>query len=295
LVSALAGIVVDGGALLLFRYYTWERLALGIALFNLVFVPLALAAHPNWAAVGAAFGNWRIPGGFTPIFLYVVLANFGTTIAPWMLFFQQSSVVDKGLTVRDIRHGQMDTALGAVAMVAVALALIILTGTLVYGTPGANNFSIQQILMVLGQKMGRTGEDLFALGLVEAGTIASIALTASTSWAMGEAFHWPKSINLRPSVAWKFYLPGLFSAALAAGIVLIPHAPLGFLNLTVQVVASIFMPAALLFLLLLLNDKEIMGSYVNSFWQNMSAFLIIGLLIVLNGLYGLSVVFPHLF
>ncbi|PWI57877.1 metal transporter [Sulfoacidibacillus thermotolerans] len=294
-ISAIAAILVDALVLLVLRYYTWERVSLWIALGNLIFIPLALMAHPNWSSVTAAFSNWNIPGGFTPSFLFVVLANFGTTIAPWMLFFQQSAVVDKGLTVRDIRHGRIDTAIGTAAMVAVALALVILTGSLVHGMPGAGNFDIQQILTVLGQRLGSVGEDLFALGLVEAGTIAAIALTASTSWAMGEAFHWPKSINMPARKAWRFYLPGLLSAVIAAGVVLIPNAPLGFLNLTVQVVASIFMPAAMMFLLLLLNDEGIMGKYTNGKWQNIAAFSIVGLLVVLNGIYGLSVVMPHLF
>jgi Mn2+/Fe2+ NRAMP family transporter len=87
----------------------------------------------------------------------------------------------------------------------------------------------------------------------------------------------------------------LVSAGLAAGVVLIPNAPLGFLNLTVQVVASIFMPAAMLFLLLLLNDRDIMGVHVNRRWQNISSYSIVGLLVILNGIYGISVVFPKLF
>ncbi|MCR1345785.1 divalent metal cation transporter, partial [Acidithiobacillus ferrooxidans] len=88
-------------------------------------------------------------------------------------------------------------------------------------------------------------------------------------------------------------LSGLLGTALAALIVLLPHAPLGFLNLTVQVVASIFMPAAMMFLLLLLNDPEIMGQHVNRPWQNMAAFSIVGLLMIADGLYGFTVVFPH--
>lgn len=291
--SALGGFVVDALILLVLRYRTWERVSLWIAAGNLIFIPLALMAHPNWHAVANAFSRWSVPGGMTAAFLFVVLANFGTTIAPWMLFFQQSSVVDKGLTVKDVRHGQIDTALGSLAMVVVAVALVVLTGTLAHGNPGASSFDIQDIILLIGHRLGRVGEDLFALGLVEAGTIAAIALTASTSWAMGEAFHWPKSINLPFWVGWKFYLPGLVSAVLAALVVLIPHAPLGFLNLTVQVIASIFMPAALLFLLLLLNDRDIMGIHVNQRWQNLAAFTIVGLLVSLNGLYGLSVVFPH--
>ncbi len=292
--SVVAALVVDAAILLGLRYYAWERISLWIAVGNLVFVPLALMAHPHWNAVVAAFHDWAVPGGFTAVFLFVVLANFGTTIAPWMLFFQQSSVVDKGMTAADIRHGQWDTALGTVAMVVVAIAIIVVTGTWAFGRPGASNYEIEQILEIVGRHLGRTGEDLFALGLVEAGTIASIALTASTSWAMGEAFHWPRSINLPVRQGWVFYLPGLLSGVIAAGIVLAPHAPLGFLNLTVQVVASIFMPAALLFLLLLLNDREIMREHVNRPWQNLSAFAIVALLVVLNGLYGVTVVFPHL-
>lgn len=291
--SALGGLAVDAGILLVLRYRAWERVSLWIAAGNLVFVPLALMAHPHWGRVVAAFQHWSVPGGWSAAFLFVVLANFGTTIAPWMLFFQQSSVVDKGLTVADVRHGQLDTALGSLMMVVVAVAIVVLTGSLAFGHPGVQNYDIQQILAVIGRRLGPTGEDLLALGLVEAGTIAAIALTASTSWATGEAFGWPRSINLPVRQAWRFYLPGLVSAGIAAGIVLIPQAPLGFLNLTVQVLASIFMPAALLFLLLLLNDREIMGRYVNKPWQNGAAIAIVGLLVVLNGLYGLSVVFPH--
>jgi len=293
--SALTALVVDAIVILVLRYYTWERFSLWIALGNLVFVPLVLLAHPNWSAVVHTFATWRIPGGFTPAFLFIVLANFGTTIAPWMLFFQQSSVVDKGLRIKDIRHGQLDTAVGTFAMVVVAVALVVLTGSLVYGMPGASGFSIAQIITVLGQHLGRMGEDLFALGLVEAGLIAAIALTASTSWACGEAFHWPRSINMPARRAWRFYLPGLMSAVIAAAVVLIPNAPLGFLNLLVQVIASIFMPAALLFLLLLLNDRDLMGVHVNRRWQNIAAFTIVGLLVGLNAVFGLSVISPNLF
>jgi hypothetical protein len=81
----------------------------------------------------------------------------------------------------------------------------------------------------------------------------------------------------------------------AGAVVLIPNVPLGFLNLTVQVIASIFMPAAMMFLLLLLNDKEIMGVHVNRPWQNISAFIIVGFLMLMNGLYGITVMFPHIF
>ncbi|MDA8146027.1 MAG: divalent metal cation transporter [Thermaerobacter sp.] len=292
LASAAGGVALIAAVMLGLRYYTWERVALAIAAGNLVFLPLVALAPPHWDAVARAFAQWTIPGGVTPAFLYLVLANLGTTIAPWMLFFQQSSVVDKGLTPRDIRAGQVDTALGVAGMVLVALAIVVLTGTWVHGLPHAGGMSVQQLLQALGRRVGPWGERLFALGLVEAGVIAAIAVTASTSWATGEALNWPRSLNLPARRAWRFYLPGLASAAVAAWIVLIPHAPLGFLNLTVQVVATIFMPAAMLFLLLLLNDREIMGRHVNRPWQNWAAGSIVGALVLINAAYGWTVVFP---
>ena len=295
LISSISAVIIIASIQLFLRYWAWEWISLSIAAFNLVFVPLVFfVPHLHWGAVVRSFGTWQIPGGVSSLFIYVVLANLGTTIAPWMLFFQQSSVVDKGLTVKDIRDGQFDTFIGSVFMVIVAIAIILITAGTVYGLTHTPNLDIQTILSAVSSKMGPLAMRLFALGLVEAGLIAAIAISASTSWAMGEAFGWPKSINMPPLEGWKFYLPGVISLLIAGGIVLIPNAPLGFLNLTVQVVATIFMPAAMMFLLLLLNDKEIMGEHINKHWQNISAFTIVGFLIIMNFMYGLTVVFPHL-
>jgi Mn2+/Fe2+ NRAMP family transporter len=294
LYSVIGGFVVVSCVLIFLRYYTWERIALWIAAGNLVFVPLAIMAHPNWQKVIESFATWYIPhGSHFSTFVYIILANLGTTIAPWMLFFQQSSVVDKGLAKIDIPKGQLDTFIGSIIMGIVAVSIVILTGSLVFGIPGASGLDINHIMLILSKsKIGQIGTDLFALGLAEAGLIAAIAITASTSWATGEALDLERSINSKFSQALPFYLSGILSAALAATVVLIPHMPLGLLNLGVQVIATIFMPAAMLFLLMLLNDKEIMGDYVNKPWQNISAFTIVGILIIANMLYGYTVIFP---
>ncbi len=281
---------------LFLRYYTWERISLFIAIFNLVFVPLLFfLPHPSIERVIDSFATWRISGGFSSLFVYVLLANLGTTIAPWMLFFQQSSVVDKGLTKDDIKFGQRDTFIGSTVMVIVAIAIIILTGTTVFGFDSKGTLGIDNILQIFAAKVGVFPMELFAFGLVEAGFIAAIAISASTSWAMSEAFGWKKSINLPAREEVMFYLPSFIALAVAASITLIPNAPLGYLNLTVQVIATIFMPAAMLFLLLLLNDKGVMGNMVNKRWQNIIGFSIIGFLILMNGLYGLSVALPSVF
>lgn len=291
-------LVFVGFVLVFLRYWTWERIALFIAVLNLIFVPLALFSHPNWSAVGSAFvgANWLVPGGLLSAgFLVLLSANIGTTIAPWQLFFQQSCIVDKGLLPHDIAASRRDLMLGVTGMVVVAMAIIILTGQHLHTLPNAASLNVNGILSALKDHVGNWAMDLFALGLMEAGLIASIVITASTAWAVGEALDLPRSLNDAPRRAWAFYAPAVVGSAVAAGVVMLPHVPLGFLNITVQVIATIFMPAAMLFLLMLVNDEELMGSYANSPRRNAIAVLIMAMLIICNGLYGLATVFPHLF
>ncbi len=296
LISAAVFVVLVIAIQLFLRYYTWERISLFIAVLNLIFIPLLFfLPHPPIMTVLDSFATWKISGGVSSLFIYVLLANLGTTIAPWMLFFQQSSVVDKGLTKDDIKFGQRDTLIGASVMVIVAIAIIILTGSTVFGSDSRASLGIDNILQIFEAKIGIFPMELFALGLIEAGFIAAIAISASTSWAMSEAFGWKKSINLPARDGVLFYVPSFIALSLAASVTLIPNAPLGYLNLTVQVIATIFMPAAMLFLLLLLNDKGIMGNMANKRWQNIIGFSIIGFLILMNALYGLSVALPSVF
>ena len=284
--------------LVFLRYWTWERISLFIAVFNLIFVPLALYSHPDWHAVTRAFvgQGWIVPGGFLSLtFLILISANIGTTIAPWQLFFQQSCVVDKGLLPRDIRAGRRDLLIGVVGMVLVAMALIVLAAKTLKGMPDAQDLNAGVVLATLRAKLGDGMMALFALGLMEAGLIASVVITASSAWAIGEAFDIDRSINAPPRRALGFYLPAMLGTALAAIVVMIPGLNLGFLNLSVQVIATVFMPAAMLFLLMLLNDRELMGHHVNSPRRNAVSIAIMAGLILCNGLYGIATLFPHAF
>ncbi len=284
--------------LVFLRYWTWERISLFIAALNLIFVPLALLAHPDWHRVAQAFSGhgWIVPGGFLSItFLILISANIGTTIAPWQLFFQQSCVVDKGLLPQDIQAGRRDLMLGVAGMVVVAIALIVLAAQTLKGIPNAQGLDADVILQALRAKLGDGLMALFALGLMEAGLIASIVITASSAWAVGEAFGIERSINAAPRQALGFYLPAIVGTAVAAVVVMIPGINLGFLNLSVQVIATVFMPAAMLFLLMLLNDRDLMGAHVNSPARNAVSIAIMLGLIACNGLYGIVTLFPHAF
>ena len=210
IVSVIAFVFTVIAIQLFLRYYTWERISLFIAVFNLIFVPLLFfLPHPSIGQVLDSFATWKINGGVSSLFIYVLLANLGTTIAPWMLFFQQSSVVDKGLTKNDIKIGQRDTLIGATVMVIVAIAIIILTGATVFGKDPSGTLGIDNILQIFAARVGMFPMELFALGLIEAGFIAAIAISASTSWAMSEAFGWKKSINLPAREGVMFIFPVL--------------------------------------------------------------------------------------
>ena len=283
------------GILLFLQYYSWERISLFVAALNLVFIPLVLSAHPDWSAIGHTFlgQGWQLPGGLlSATFLILVSANIGTTIAPWQLFFQQSCVVDKGLLPQDIAASRRDLMLGVIGMVLVAAAIIALAAQYLHGLPNAASLRDSDVLTAIGSRVSRAAMIIFALGLVEAGLIAGIVITASTAWAIAEAFDVPRSINLGPTQALPFYGPAIAGTALAAGVLMLPHVPVGFLNLTVQVIATVFMPAAMLFLLMLLNDRELLGEHVNSPLRNTLSIGVMVLLIVCNALYGLVTVFP---
>ena len=276
------------------RYVTAERVTLVFAAVNLVFIPLAILAHPAPGQVAAALVRWTLPGGFTPSVLFLIIANVGTTIAPWMLFYQQGAVVDKGLTPRDIRHGQTDTLIGSLIMGVVAVAIVVLTGTLMFPRHiDVSNLSQAHWAQTLAPYLGPVADRLFGLGLFEAGLVAAITISLSSAWAAGEVSGRRHSLNASLRQAPLFYGIYVGSIAAAAAVVLIPGAPLQLITLTVQVIATLLMPPALTFLLLLANDPEIMGEHRNRLGANLFTGGIVALILTLSTLYGIVTVFPH--
>ena len=205
LITIPLAFVLVTGVLVFLKYYTWERVSLFIAAFNLIFVPLALFSHPDWSAIGRTFTGetgWVVPGGlFSASFLMLVSANIGTTIAPWQLFFQQSCVVDKGLLVKDIRASRRDLMLGVLGMVLVATAIIVVAGQYLHALPNASSLDDDTVVHAIGAELGQGAMIVFALGLLEAGLIAAIVITASTAWAIGEALDVPRSVNVSPRLS----------------------------------------------------------------------------------------------
>ncbi len=296
-------IAVGGAMLLVFgvilshRYWTWERITLGLAAFNALFVPAALLTHPQWGAVGHAFLAWSpLPAGglFKPDTMLLIMADIGATVTPWMLFFQQSAVVDKGLQPRDIKAGRVDTMLGTLLAATFGIAAIVATAPLFAHGINASDFEAAQFAQALQPLIGRLGATLFALGIFEAGLLAAMTISTSSAYAFGEVLHKPHSLNRPLSEGWSFYGILMGSAFAAGALVLIPNVPLTYIVLIVNVIAVLAMPPALLFLVLLVNDPEVMGPHVNGRWANIGAITVTVLLILAGLGYGFVTVFPTL-
>lgn len=274
------------------RYWTWEKIVLLFCVLNLIYIPAAFLVNPPWSSV---LGQGLIPhlpgGGFTGELFFFLMANIGTTIAPWMVFFQQSSVVDKGMKEKDIPWGKFDTMIGAVFTVIVAIFCIVVTGTVLYGTNIQSAAQAAQALMHINQYAGV----FLAIGLFDAGLLGAVCISLASSWAFGEVWGWAHSLNNRIREAPWFYLLYILILVSAGVVVLIPGAPLVLITLFVQVIAVTLLPAALVFLILLLNNEEIMGKYKNTKLQNILSTTIVVFIIALSTIYCLSVLFSQIF
>jgi Mn2+/Fe2+ NRAMP family transporter len=293
--AILIALLILYTALMTHRYWTWERITLAAALFNLIFIPVALMTHPHWPSVAHSILTAKPLPAFNQQTLLFLLADIGATVTPWMLFFQQSATVDKGLTTKDIRFGRADTVIGAALASAAAVGTILATAPLFAHQMAAENFEAAQFAQALQPIIGRFGASLFALGMVEAGIVAAITISTSSAYAFGEVTHKPHSLNLPMRQGKSFYAVLTLCAAAAASIVLIPGLPLVYVVLLVNVVAVLAMPPALLFLYMLVNDKEIMGDLVSPPWANIFSTGVVLLLTVAGVLFGISVIAPGLF
>jgi Mn2+/Fe2+ NRAMP family transporter len=272
------------------RYARWERLTLGLVLFNLVFVVVALLAHPLPGAIAYAMMTWTpLPHGTLQGFMLILASDIGATVTPWMLFFQQSASVDKGLTPRDIGQGRLDTLIGTILAALAGGAAVVASAVLF--THHVDTTRLQGgtgYAEALRPLIGAPGATLFALGLIEAGAAAMLTISASTAYAVGEvvggAGH---SFNLSIRTAPVFYAVNLGTALAAGAIVLIPGVPLLSIALNANLLATVLMPPALVFLLIMANDRELMGTRVNGRITNALGILITVLVTLAGAGYAL--------
>jgi NRAMP (natural resistance-associated macrophage protein)-like metal ion transporter len=274
-------------------FRNWERFMYVFVISNLIVIPLAVLSHPRLGPVLHGTFVPGVSGGVDSTSALLIIAIVGTTVAPWQLFFQQSNVIDKRITPRWINYERADTIIGSVVVVVGAAALMITTAFAFGGTALYGHFvDAGHVASGLAQQDGHLAGILFAVVLFDASIIGAQAVTLSTSYALGDAFGVRHSLHRSFREAKTFY--GAFSVliVLAAGIVLIPRAPLGLLTVAVQALCGILLPSFTIFLLMLCNDRHVLGPWVNRGWLNAIATVIVGSLLVLSGLLVVTTVFP---
>jgi NRAMP (natural resistance-associated macrophage protein)-like metal ion transporter len=274
----------------------WERFMLLFVLGTAVVIPLFFLARPK---AGPIIGGTVIPGvqgGVTGAAILLIVAIVGTTVAPWQLFFQQSNILDKRISPRWLKYERADTFVGAIlttvfAGMMICVAAFALNGTRKYGT-NASYTDSGWFNNAIHATLGSTAGAMAAVMLLVAAVLGAGAVTLSTSYAFADSFGQRHSLHRTARTAPAFYL--VYAAQITASalvVLLASNSVLGTLTQWVQVLAGILLPSAILFLVLLCNDKDILGPWVNRTWQNVVDFTIIGVLVVLSMILVVSTLF----
>jgi Mn2+/Fe2+ NRAMP family transporter len=272
----------------------WERAMFVFIAVSLILFPLALTSDPDWGQIGYHFVVPGVQGGVNSDAVLLIIAIVGTTVAPWQLFFQQSNVIDKRITPRFIGYERADTTLGAFVVVIGASAVLITAVFAVRGTDLAGNFTNALGVAHALEMHGRWYSAAFSIVLLDASIIGASAVTLSTSYAFGDVFGIKHSLHRTFKEAKPFYASYSAMIAASATIVLLPGAPLGLITVAVQALAGILLPSASVFLLLLCNDREVLGPWMNPRWLNILSSFIIGVLLVLSGTLVVTTLFTHI-
>jgi Mn2+/Fe2+ NRAMP family transporter len=292
----LAALVIIASAMT-GSFRRFERIAIAFCAGSLLLIPVYLLAHPSTGQMARGFIIPDIPGGSGQLatVMLLIIGIVGTTVAPWQLFFQQSYVIDKRITPRFIPYEKADLAIGVGVVIIGGAALMGATTAAFAGTRAAGHFTDAAGLAAgLTAYAGQAAGALFAVALLDAAMIGAFAVSLSTAYALGDVLGLKHSLHRGIKNAKGFYVMYAALIAGAATIVLIPGSPLGLFTEGVQVLAGVLLPSATVFLLLLCNDKAVLGPWVNGRATNAFAGAVIAMLITLSLILVASVVVPHI-
>jgi Mn2+/Fe2+ NRAMP family transporter len=290
-----AGVIIASAMTGSFRRF--ERIAMIFCAGSLLLIPVYLMAHPPGSQMASGFVLPSVPGGSGQLgtVMLLIIGIVGTTVAPWQLFFQQSYVIDKRITPRFIPYEKADLVIGIGIVIVGGAALMGAAAAAFAGTAGAGHYTDAAGLAAgLSAYAGKAAGALFAVALLDAAMIGAFAVSLSTAYALGDVLGLKHSLHRGIKHAKGFYV--MYAALIggAAAIVLIPGSPLGLFTEGVQVLAGVLLPSATVFLLMLCNDRAVLGPWVNKRATNAFAAVVIALLIMLSLVLISSVVIPHI-
>jgi NRAMP (natural resistance-associated macrophage protein)-like metal ion transporter len=274
----------------------FERFMMVLVFASLALAPIVFMVHPPVGQIAHDLLVPQIPksGKLSDVML-LIIAIVGTTVAPWQLFFQQSYVIDKRITPRFMAYEKIDLAIGIVFVIVGGVAMMAFAAAAFAGRPEFGQFTDAKAVAVgLEHHAGRVVGVLFAIALIDASIIGAGAVSLATAYAIGDVFKLNHSLHRKPTEAIGFYLVYAGLIALAAVLVLIPGTPLGLLTNAVQTLAGVLLPSATVFLLLLCNDKGVLGPWRNGPWLNLFTGAVIASLVTLSVILTASVLYPEL-
>ncbi|MGH8260312.1 MAG: NRAMP family divalent metal transporter [Steroidobacteraceae bacterium] len=291
-VLAAAAIIVAAAGTGDFRRF--EQVSLLLVFGSLLLLPVLVWVHPPIVQIAHDLVTPRLPahGRLSDVML-LIIAIVGTTVAPWQLFFQQSYIIDKRITQRFMRYARADLWIGIVLVVIGAVAMIAFTAQAFAGRPEFGHFTdAGAVATALGHYAGHAAGVCFALALIDASIIGAMAVSLSTAYAIGDVLSLRHSLHRKPGEAKTFYAVYGGLVVIAAALVLAPGTPLGLLTNAVQTLAGVLLPSATVFLLLLCNDRAVLGPHVNGPWLNLLTGAIVAALVALSMVLTVSVLFP---
>ena len=260
-------------------YKIAERIFLIFSVSLLTYVVSALLGNPDWDSIGRAMIRPHMQYNSTSIAM--IIGIIGTTIAPWMQFYMQSSVIEKGLQMKDYKYSLIDIVVGCVATVVVAFFIIVSCASTLH-VSGVEINQAKDAAMSLKPLAGNFASMVFAFGLFIASIFSATILPLATAFYVSEAFGFEAGIDKKWDEAPEFYILYTGILVIAAAIILIPNAPLIGISLGSQVLNGIMLPVVLISMMLLVNNKRIMGEYVNKPLNNLIGWTTVSALVALS-------------
>lgn len=293
-VIAAAAVIIAAAGTGDFRRF--ERFSLLLVFGSLLLVPVVVWVHPPVMQVATDLIVPQFPeGGKLNEVMLLIIAIVGTTVAPWQLFFQQSYVIDKRITTRFLQYGRIDLIIGIVLVVIGAVAMMAFTAATFAGREEFGNFQdAGAVAAGIGKYVSHTAGVFFALALLDVSVIGAMAVSLATAYAIGDVLSLRHSLHRKPQDAKGFYAVYGGLIVLAAALVLTPGTPLGLLTNAVQTLAGVLLPSATVFLLLLCNDRAVLGPWINGRWMNLFTSTVIGVLVMLSVILTASVLYPDM-
>ena len=274
------------------NYKILEKFFLVLILFYITYVIAGVMAKPDWGVVAKETVLPTIT--FSSAYLVVLIAVIGTTITPWMQFYLQSSIVEKGVKVKNYKYSRIEVILGCISTDVISFFIIVACATTLFPL-GIKIASAGDAALALKPLAGHLASGIFATGLFGAALFGAFILPLATSFFICEAFGWESGVNKTFKQAKQFYVIIASMIILSALIILIPKIPLVWVMISSQVVNGVILPFTLIAMLFLINNEKLMGKYVNSKFYNIMVWATVVIVVILTILMIITTLFPNIF